>query len=149
MAKRSKVISVHPCDSTAQVVTVNTPAAKPVFRREVCAECPWRRDSPPGAFPAEAYRHSAKTCVDMATSTFSCHMSGAKTPATCAGFLLSKDADHNMQVRLSSAREGIWMPGAVKRTAPTYDSYYEMAVANGVDPDDPAIRACRTQPEDD
>jgi hypothetical protein len=141
---RKRILGVHPCGPDHQVVTVSRPADGPAhtFRREVCAECPWRKDSPIGAFPVEAYRHSARTATDMAGSTFACHMSGSEKPATCAGFLLSDSAYHNMIVRLARMRNRM-LPEQVERTAPTYRTYREMAEANGVDPNDPALRECR------
>lgn len=140
----AKVLSIHPCDANHRVVTVSRKADAPAntFRREVCAECPWRLDSPRGAFPAEAYRYSARTCTDMAGSTFACHMSGAEKPATCAGFLLSSSAYHNMIVRFARMR-GEMLPEHVKVTAPTYPTYRAMAIANGVSPRDPALREVR------
>lgn len=107
-----------------------------------CAECPWRRDSPIGAFPAEAYRISAKTAYDMGESTFACHMAGAERSAVCAGFLL-RGADHNLAVRLARAT-GKFDPESVSDSGlELYDSYRDMAEANGVAPDDPALEACR------
>lgn len=134
------VLGIHPCDAGNQVVTVQ--AERNAFRREVCAECPWRRDAEPGAFPAEAFRHSASTCADMAPTTFACHMSGTERPATCAGFLLSRHAPHNLSVRLR-AMKGEPLLQDVRATAPTYDDYREMAVANGMDAEDPALAVVR------
>jgi hypothetical protein len=144
MDGRSKITGIHPCDDTAQVVTVTTPAGDGyVHRHEPCAECPWRKDSPIGAFPVEAYRHSAATCYDMAQTTFACHMSGKDRPATCAGFLLSAGARHNFSVRMAVI-SGRLNFDSVSSDVPVYETYQEMAVANGVDPDDPVLRSCRT-----
>lgn len=142
MSKRT--VSIHPCGPNHQVVTVSRKADAPAqtFRREACAECPWRKDAPIGAFPVDAFRHSARTCVDLAGSTFACHMSGAARPATCAGFLLSDSAYHNLAVRLARMH-GRMLPDQVKTTVPTYRTYREMAEANGVDPADPALSECR------
>lgn len=111
-----------------------------LYRREPCPECPWRKDAPIGAFPAEAFRVSAKTAYDMTVHTFSCHMSGSEKPATCAGFLLS-GADHNLAVRLARSTGSI--SDDVKSDVPLYGSYREMAEANGVDPEDPILAPCR------
>ena len=111
------------------------------YRREPCAQCPWRRDVPTGAFPAEAFRISANTAYDMSTHQFACHMSGADKPATCAGFLL-RGAAHNLSVRLALS-DGRIDPAQLRETSPLYDSYREMAEANGVAPDDPALAKCR------
>lgn len=133
------VIAVTPADENHQVVTLE--AAGHSFRRKPCPDCPWRRDAPIGAFPAEAYRISANTAYDMSTHEFSCHMSGTEKPATCAGFLL-RGADHNLSVRLAMAKGRI-EPTDVTTDVDLYDSYREMAEANGVSPDDPALALCR------
>lgn len=111
-------------------------------RKTPCLECPWRKDAEPGAFPAEAYRLSAGTTYDMGQTMFSCHMSGAG-PAhrVCAGFLL-RGADHNFLVRMAMAYDR-YDPDTVSSDVELYENYREMAVANGVDQDDPAIAPCR------
>jgi hypothetical protein len=131
--RKSEVVGVHPCDANHQVLTVHSSGEGPlVHRMEVCAECPWRKDAPLGAFPVEAYLHSSRTAEDMAQTMFSCHMSGSAKPATCAGYLLSINAAHSLLLRLA-AMQGRYNPLMVKRTVPTYENYYDMAVANGVD----------------
>lgn len=124
---------------------VNTLAGGPgVNRRKPCPTCPWRKDAPIGAFPAEAYRHSASTAYDGALNTFGCHESGSEKPATCAGFLLA-NADHNIGVRLRMSHKG---RPEVSSDAELYESYEAMAVANGVDPLDPVLDMCRGNHED-
>ena len=114
-----------------------------LYRREPCATCPWRLDSPVGRFPAQAYRESAPTAYDGAMNTFACHESGAGRPAKCAGFLL-RNADNNIGVRLAIMR-GEYDPATVNLPpgVQLYDSYRDMAVANGVDTDDPILSLCR------
>lgn len=112
-----------------------------VHRREPCEQCPWRRDVPTGVFPAEAYRLSARTAHDAGLHTFACHMSGAERPAVCAGFLIA-NSDNNLAVRMAMAM-GRFDHDAVSSTAPLYGSYREMAIANGVPPDDEALDGCR------
>lgn len=143
---RSRITGVHSCDDTAQVLTVVKPSDGPyAYRRQPCAECPWRMDRPRRAFPVEAYRHSAACAYDMAPTTFACHMSGTGNPATCAGFLLSRDAAHNLQVRLKAAR-GLYDWRTVTAAGlKLYPSYTAMAIANGVRRDDPAIQPCRSE----
>lgn len=132
-----------------QVVTVEGGSRS--YRRSPCPTCPWRKDAV-GEFPAEAFRHSAQTGADGATisgpdglaeasHTFACHTSGTEKPATCAGYILrSQDA---IGWRLAVIR-GLFDPRQVSdRGIALFDSYYEMAVANGVPPDDPALRTCR------
>lgn len=106
-------------------------------QEQPCAQCPWRRDAPTDRFPAEVFRHSARTAYDMASHVFGCHMAGRNQPKTCAGFLL-RGASDNLAIRMSRADFS-----GVHSTVPLYDDYREMAVANGVDPDDPALRSCR------
>jgi hypothetical protein len=109
------------------------------YRRQPCSDCPWRVDAV-GEFPAEAFRHSANTAYDMARESFACHQSGAEKPATCAGFLL-RGAEHNLGVRLKR------MQGQCLDVADggheLHGSFREMAIANGVAADDPALSLCR------
>lgn len=143
--KRAKITAIHPCDATAQVVTTIKPAGAPfTYRREPCAECPWRRDAKRRAFPVEAYRHSAATSYDLAGTTFACHMSGVKNPATCAGFILSRDAAHNMNLRMA-ARRGEFDWRNVASPVRLYPSYRAMAIANAVPADDPVLAPCRSE----
>lgn len=129
------------------VVTLKCPKGETHrHRRTPCAECPWRRDAKVGAFPAEAYRISAKTAYGMGQSTFACHMAGSQNPATCAGFLL-RGAVHSMIVRMATVL-GRLDPRQVNTSVPLYDSYREMAEANGVDPDDPILKPCRGGKDD-
>jgi len=95
-----------------------------------------------GVFPPEAFRHSAETAYDMAKTTFACHTSGKAHPSTCAGFLLSSGADHNMNVRLWMI-DGVYRPWQVSSGGhQLFGSYREMATANGVDPHDPVLERC-------
>jgi len=123
----------HPAGPDHQVVEVHGTSG--AYRRKVCSDCPWRRDAV-GIFPTEAFRHSAHTAHDMATHKFGCHQSGTHKPATCAGFLL-QGADHNLSVRLARMRGE--MLDVERPDTALFDGYAEMAVANGVDPDDPAL----------
>jgi len=141
--KRSKIINVRPAGDDHQVLTVTgcrTAKGERLYRRKPCATCPWRVDAV-GEFPAEAFRHSAPTAYDMSDRTFACHESGSAKPATCAGFLL-RGADHNLSIRLAYLYGEIHddvEDGGVE----LFDSYREMAEANGVDPDDPVLDRCR------
>ena len=112
------------------------------YRRKPCEDCPWRSDVPTGRFPADAFRHSARTAYDMAETMFSCHVSGSEKPATCAGFLL-RGAGHNMLYRLALISGKIDPREISDAGIPLYAGYREMAIANGVDPDDPVLSPCR------
>lgn len=138
MSKAPRIVDVRPAGPEHQVVTVV--GGKGSYRRQPCPKCPWRTDAV-GEFPAESFRHSANTAYDMSQHVFSCHDSGTKKPATCAGFLL-RGADNNLAVRLaymSGRLEGDVTDGGCE----LHDSYWDMAVANGVDPEDPVLKPCR------
>jgi hypothetical protein len=97
---------------------------------------------PVGIFPAEAFRTSAHTAHDGAMETFGCHMSKPGQPATCAGFLM-RHAENNIGVRLAALADRFsWKPDPTC-DVPVYPTYREMAVANGVDPEDPCLRPVR------
>ena len=78
----------------------------------------------------------------MSTHLFACHMAGADQPLTCAGFLLSSSADHNLSVRLARIRRG-GLEDIHPGEAQLFSSYRAMAEANGVPADDPVLEACR------
>lgn len=111
------------------------------YRRKPCPGCPWRTDQP-NQFPPAAFRRLAHTTYDMSQPVFACHESAAERPLVCAGFFL-RGATHNLTVRLDR------MSGAVDPSTihdgghELFEDYRAMAVANGVDPDDPALEACR------
>lgn len=126
-------------DVDHQVVTVQSKGEK-AYMKKPCPDCPWRKDAV-GEFPAEAFRISAPTGYDMSDRMFGCHSSGTTTPKTCAGFLL-RGAEHNMAVRFAR------MTGEIKDDVSDsglelFDNYVDMAVANGVDPDDPVLTPVR------
>lgn len=122
-----------------QVVTITTKSS--AYRRKPCSDCPWRVDSV-GKFPAEAFRHSARTAHDMSGHVFACHQSGVRRSATCAGFLL-RGAQHSLAIRLRILR-GDLDPSAISDGGVAlHATYRAMAVANGVDPQDPSLQECR------
>lgn len=144
MSRSSKIIGVRPAglnerNEDHQVVTLESRGAG--FRKQPCPTCPWRVDAV-GEFPAEAFRHSARTAYDASTHVFSCHESGAEKPATCAGFLL-RNADNNLGVRIAERMGRIDMAQVSDGGAELFPSYRAMAEANGVDPDDPILIPCR------
>ncbi|GAA1027149.1 MULTISPECIES: DUF6283 family protein [Amycolatopsis] len=134
-APKSEIVAVHEGADGWGVMTFRSRAGD--YQREPCAQCPWLIGSPRGAFPPEVFRHSARTAYDLATSTFGCHASPRGEPRMCAGFLL-RGAAHNLTVRM-------YGPGVdeVSSDRSLYDSYRDMAIANGVAPDDPALQRCR------
>jgi hypothetical protein len=104
-----------------------------------CGECPWLRSSPVGRFPVERYEALADTCKPgWLRPVFACH----KTPEgdgtrACAGMLLVVGTDSNA-VRLAIIKGALNLK-AVSATGPLYDSFIEMAQANGCDPLDDAF----------
>lgn len=128
-------VAVRRADENNQVVSLKGGSDS---RTKICTDCPWRLDAEPGAFPAEAFRISAHVSYDQAFSKFACHTSGTEHPQTCVGFLL-RGAAHNIAVRIS----GIDLDALDDDGAELYESYRAMAVANGVDPDDPVLARCR------
>ncbi len=137
--KQAVVTNIRPADENHQVVTVEGSDGN--YRRQPCGTCPWRTDAV-GEFPAEAFRHSADTAYDMAREMFGCHESGSKKPATCAGFLLRGSA-HNLSVRLGYI-QGHYKSDITDGGHQLHASYRTMAVANGVDANDPVLQACRS-----
>jgi len=144
MTRRTAAIITDskPAGPDHRVVSVQGGSAHD-YQRRPCPTCPWRKDAV-GEFPAEAFRHSAHTCYDLSMETFGCHSAGLEGNRTCAGFLLSLSADHNMRVRLAAFDGG----GLDRRRIDAgghdlFDTYREMAVANGVHPDDPVLALCR------
>lgn len=139
-AKTSRAVElrVRAAGGEHQVVTMQ--GGPGGYRRTPCTDCPWRKDAT-GAFPAEAFLHSAETAYDMATEVFGCHQSGTAKPATCAGFLL-RGAEHNLTVRVGHITGKFKNDVRDERVA-LHASYRDMAVANGVDPDHPALKPCR------
>lgn len=140
----ARITRVTPADDSNQVVRVEGGGGS--YRRQPCGGCPWRVDQT-GNFPAEAFRISAGTAADMAMETFGCHESGSKKPATCAGFLL-RGATHNLGVRMG-LRSGRLKLDVTDGGHELHAGYITMAVANGVLPDDPALRQCRRQPDEE
>lgn len=140
----ARVTRVQDGGDGCRVVTWETPHEERTgkdHQETPCKRCPWRRDAPVGAFPPDVFRSSARTAYDQATHRFGCHASQNGKPLTCAGFLL-RGAAHNIAVRMDLSRHGIDYSG-VHSPVELYDSYREMAIANGVDPDDPALARCR------
>lgn len=141
MAPVTIITGVRPAGLDHDVLTLVTTGGKFAYRRRVCSGCPWRKDAPVGEFPAEAYRHSANVAYDMSDHKFGCHMSGRSNPRTCAGFLIA-GAFHNLAVRLALFA-GTFDPDKVSTDVELYEDYRAMAVANGVDPNDPVLKGCR------
>lgn len=139
MKRQPKIIKTRQAGDDHQVLTVT--GGPWAYRKKPCSDCPWRKDAV-GEFPAEAFVHSANTSFDMSQHTFACHQSGSIKPAICAGFLL-RGADHNLTVRLK-AITGEFKGDVKDGGHELHSSYKAMAIANGVDPDDPSLEMCRS-----
>ncbi|KAA0178853.1 hypothetical protein FX016_23270 [Cupriavidus gilardii] len=137
-ATKTQVLQVRPAGPNHQVVTKT--GGQRSYRRQPCSDCPWRVDAT-GIFPPEAFGHSASTAYDLAQNMFACHQSGAKRPATCAGFLL-RGAEHNLSVRMGYLT-GHLSDDVTDGGYALHADYRAMAIANGVAPEDPALQPCR------
>lgn len=136
---RPRIIERTIADDRNAVVKVS--GGSGLHRVSPCGGCPWRVDQT-GAFPAEAFRISAHVSYDQAFEAFGCHESGAKSPATCAGFLL-QNSDHNIATRIATSLGRIRWDDIHAGGLELHASYRAMAVANGVSPDDPVLERCR------
>jgi Family of unknown function (DUF6283) len=105
-------------------------------RKETCEECPWRKDVPVGRFPEERFISLRKTAEQgFNKPIFACHKtSEGKGTQACVGYLLVA-GHNNFAVRLASAT-GRFDHTQLKATGPLYESYEEMARANGVNQDE-------------
>jgi hypothetical protein len=102
-----------------------------------CARCPWRRDTPPGEFPAERFERLRSTSPrpgadepDWAAPMFACHKTRQGDERACAGWLATV-AHRHLGVRLAVAR--LLLPGKVLRPGPgwpaLFETYAEMEAA--------------------
>lgn len=109
-------------------------------RAAPCANCPWRRDSPPGEFPPERYAALADTAgrpgaeAPIGGPLFACHKSTEGHDRACAGWLARCGHNH-LGIRLAII-QGL-LPGEVTWAPPPswpplFNSYAEMAARNGV-----------------
>lgn len=75
-------------------------------RRYPCNECPWRRDTPPGKFPAERYEALRNTSgqpgheAPLDSPLFACHKTAEGQEQACAGWLATAGIEH-LGVRLA------------------------------------------------
>lgn len=142
MSNRGRITGRRIADENNAVITVKGGSA---YRRTPCRGCPWKVSNT-GSFPAEAFRISADTAYDQATSQFGCHESGAGRPATCAGFLL-RNADNNLATRIAKAAGKIDPSQVSDGGQELHKDYRAMAIANGVSPDDSVLARCRGNDE--
>lgn len=140
MVGKSKVEMLGVADEDHRVVRVE--GGRGQYRRRPCLPCPWRCDNV-GEFPAEAFRLAAAgTAYDMSDATFGCHESDSTNTQTCAGFLLSETADNNLAVRFGQANGRLVLADVHGDEGALFAHFADMAIANGVDPDDPVLALC-------
>ncbi|MER5891173.1 DUF6283 family protein [Streptomyces sp. NPDC001941] len=137
-ARAANVVAHRAADDVWEVVSVaydGVPkaAARPCGGAE---PCPWRRDAPIGQFPATAYELSEPTSRPDSTRRFGCHSSTPASPRMCAGWLL-RGADGNAEVQDLLATGRLTRP-ELPDGVELYDSYAQMAAANGATLDSPA-----------
>lgn len=104
-----------------------------------CGNCPWRRDSSAGEFPAERYEALRTTVgypgreAGLGAPIFACHKSEPGSDRACAGWLAVAGADHlgiRLAVALGRLPASALYPGA--EWPDLFDSYDEMAERNGL-----------------
>jgi Family of unknown function (DUF6283) len=105
-------------------------------RRFPCGECPWRRDTPAGAFPASRYDELRATSDQSSLSAplFGCHKGepGTNADLACAGWLAVAGAEH-LAVRVA-VLTGRLEPEDLRPGAgwpELFGSYAEMAAVQG------------------
>lgn len=117
-----------------------------------CANCPWRRDSAAGEFPAERYEALRATAgvpgreAELDAPIFACHKSESGRDRACAGWLAIAGTDHlgiRLAVAVGRLPAGVLQPG--EDWPDLFGSYDEMAERNGVKSADgpvfePAVR---------
>lgn len=104
-----------------------------------CANCPWRKDSAAGEFPAERYEALRATAgvpgreAGLGAPIFACHKSEPGRDRACAGWLAIAGTDHlgvRLAVALGRLPAGALKPG--EDWPDLFGSYREMAERNGV-----------------
>lgn len=107
--------------------------------RRPCDECPTRLDAPVGRFAARRFQALLATVgrpgaeQPLGAPLFACHKTPEGAERTCAGWLVLCGPDH-MTVRWAIS-DGRLPADALKVGAdwpPLYETYDEMAAANGV-----------------
>lgn len=110
-------------------------------QKRLCVECPWRRSAPAGKFSADKYRELATTAEDMSQRVFTCHMTPEHKPNACAGWI-QQQGGHNLTIRMALISGAIDL-AEIEPVPDLHANYREIAIANGVDDDDPALDKIR------
>lgn len=99
-----------------------------------CDECPWRTDVKPGRFPPERFEKlRASVEQGFGKPMFACHKSPEGQEFACVGYLLSDESHQNFAVRMAYA-SGRIDRDKLKAKGPLYETYADMAEANGCEP---------------
>lgn len=135
--KTAQVVRTRPAGPDHQVVTIEGAewVSSPALQRLPLAEgCRGRIST--GSFRAlgqHRIRHGAKhLCVPPVWCSKAGHLRR----------ILLRGADHNLSVRLGYLK-GVIDHDVKDGGLALHDGYREMAIANGVDPDHPALKQCR------
>lgn len=109
-------------------------------RSHPCNECPWRRDTPPGKFPAERYEALKATAgtagheAPLGAPMFACHKTAEGQEQACAGWLATVGIEH-IGVRYAVVTGRI--PGSALHPGDNwpelFDNYAEMAATQALE----------------
>lgn len=95
-----------------------------------CWNCPWRRDSVAGEFPAERYKALRATAgspgaeAGFGAPMFACHKSEPGRDRACAGWLARSGTDHlgvRLAVALGRLPASALQPGATETDRPPWN----------------------------
>lgn len=109
-------------------------------RKFPCNECPWRRDTPPGKFPAHRYEALRNTMgapgaeAPLGAPMFACHKSDEGATQACAGWLAVAGIDHlgvRYNIAIKRLPASALTPG--EGWPALFDSYDEMAETQALD----------------
>jgi hypothetical protein len=107
-------------------------------RRFPCNECPFRRDTEPGQFPAHRYEALAETAGEpgaeapLGAPLFACHKSPEGAEEACAGWLAVCGIEHigvRLMITFGELDPAVLQPGP--DWPELFGSYAEMAEAQG------------------
>lgn len=106
--------------------------------RRPCAECPWRKDTPPGQFPPERYEALRDTTGSRGNEAwldapfFGCHKATTEEGFYCAGWLAAVGHWH-LGVRMAVSGESIPAEGLEPGIdwPDLYQSYEELLAVHG------------------
>lgn len=109
-----------------------------LHRKTPCEECPYRKDTAPGQFPAERYEALRNTAggpgneADLHAPMFACHKSAEGKEIACAGWLAVCGYWH-LGIRVALAHGRIDPSALVPKEdwPELYDTYDEVAEIQG------------------